>query len=136
MATLEDVAALALTLPEVTEEMSGRGRRFWAVAGKMFAWERPLNKSDIKRLAGAKPPDGELLAVAVEDLHEKEAVLAAGTRGFFTIEHFDGYASLLIQLKVVGKRALRDAVVDAWLAKAPPRLADEYMRTRRKARSA
>jgi hypothetical protein len=33
---------------------------------------------------------------------------------------------VLIQLKVVGKRALRDAIVDGWLACAPPKLAAAF----------
>ena len=70
--------------------------------------------------------------MTVEDLGEKEAVLAAGTKGFFTIAHFDGYAAVLIQLKVVGKRAFRDAILDGWLACAPEKLATEYLATRRR----
>ena len=50
--------------------------------------------------------------MTVEDLGEKEAVLAEGLPGFFTISHFDGYAAALIQLKRVRKRTLRDALVD------------------------
>jgi hypothetical protein len=34
---------------------------------------------------------------------------------------------VLIQLRVVGKRVLRDAIVDAWLATAPRALADEFV---------
>jgi hypothetical protein len=62
---------------------------------------------------------GQVLAVRVEDLGEKEAVLAANPRAFFTIPHFDGYPAVLVQLKTVAKRAL----VDGWLACAPPDLA-------------
>ena len=63
----------------------------------------------------------------VEDLGEKEAVLASQAKGFFTIPHFDGYAAVLIQLKVVGKRALREALLDGWLACAPEKLATSYL---------
>jgi hypothetical protein len=126
--TLEDAAALAFTLPEVTEGLR-RGSRTWLVAGKAFAWERPLSKADIKRLGDEPAPAGEILAVRVEDLHEKEAVLAQGHRGFFTIAHFDGYPALLIQLETVGKRALKDAILDAWLAMAPDKLAQDHLRS-------
>jgi len=52
----------------------------------------------------------------------------ASYRSHRTIPHFEGYAAVLIQMKTVTKKALREAVVDAWLACAPPALADEYFR--------
>ena len=128
---LDDVAAMALELPEATEGES-RGKRTWNVGGKMFAWERPLTKADIKRLGDEPVPEGDIVAVRVEDLHEKEAVLAEGRPGFFTISHFDGYPSVLIQLKVVHKRALRNALVDAWLAVAPDAVAAEFLASKRR----
>jgi hypothetical protein len=127
VATLDDAAHMAVALPEVTEG-ERRGNRTWFVAGKGFAWERPFSKADIKRFGDSAPPTGPILAVRVEDLGEKEAVLAPQPKGFFTIPHFDGYAAVLIQLKAVGKTALRAAIVDAWLACAPPNLADQYLK--------
>jgi hypothetical protein len=38
---------------------------------------------------------------------------------------------VLIQLKKVTKRELREAIVDGWLAAAPRKLADEYLRRKR-----
>jgi hypothetical protein len=126
MVSIDDVARIALELSEVTEG-ERHGNRTWSVAGKGFAWERPFSKADVRRFGDATPPEGPILAVRVEDLSEKEAVLAAQPKAFFTIPHFDGYSAVLIQLKAVTRRALREAIVDGWLACAPRELADEYI---------
>ena len=126
MVTLDRAAELAAALPEVTEG-ARHGHRTWSVGTKAFAWQRPFSKADIRRFGDATPPEGPILAVSVEDLAEKAAVLAAGHAGFFDIEHFDGFAAFLIQLDVVGEDHLREAIVDGWLAVAPRALAEAYL---------
>lgn len=126
MLSIDEVGAIAKALPEVTEG-ERHGTRSWAIGGKVFAWERQFSKADIRRFGDTSPPDGPILAVRVADLGEKEAVLAANSKGFFTIPHFDGYSAVLIQLRTVTKRALREAIVDGWLACAPSALADAYV---------
>ncbi|HZC99888.1 MAG TPA: MmcQ/YjbR family DNA-binding protein [Actinomycetes bacterium] len=127
MATIDDAARLALGFPEVTEG-ERHGNRTWSVAGKAFAWVRPFSKADRKRFGDVPPPAGPILAVRVEDLSDKEAVLAANPKAFFTIPHFDGYPAVLIQLPTVTLRALKEALTDGWLACAPADLAEEHLR--------
>jgi hypothetical protein len=132
MVSLDDVARIAAELPEVVES-DRHGNRAWSVAGgarrggaKVFAWERSFSKADIRRYGDETPPEGPILAIRVADLHEKEAVLAANPDAFFTIPHFDGYAAVLVQLERATEAAVREAIIDGWLACAPPELAERY----------
>jgi len=125
MATLDDVDEIASALPDVTCTVKW-GHRSWVVGTKLFCWERPFSKADIKRFGDQPVPDGPIVATRVDDLEEKEAVLAGNPKAFFTIPHFDGYSAVLIRVSKVSKQALRDAIVDGWLAVAPKRLLDEH----------
>ncbi len=129
MVTLQQVDRWARELPEVTVG-EHHGHRTWVVGDKGFAWERPFSKADIKRYGATQPPEGPIVAVRMADLAEKEAVLATASAAVFTIPHFNGYPGLLIQLECVAEAELRELLVEAWLACAPPRLADEFLRRR------
>jgi hypothetical protein len=127
VASFDDVAEIAAALPAV-HQGERHGNRTWFVQDKAFAWERPFTKADIKRFGDVTPPDGPFVAVRVSSLEEKDVKLMARPDVFFTIPHFDGFAAVMIQLKLVKRRDLREAILDAWLAMAPPHLASQIPR--------
>jgi len=125
MATWDDVRRTASGLPE-TVEHPGQGIPAWRVKDRPFAWDRPLRRSDLKAL-GDSAPDGPVLAVRVPDLGVKEALLAEDADVYFTTPHFDGYPSILMRLDRIGVDDLEELIVEAWLDRAPKRLATEYL---------
>ena len=125
MATWDDVRRIALALPETSERPS-HGHAFWRVRDKGFVWERPLRGTDLEALGDAAP-SGPILGARVEHLVAKEALLADDPDVFFTIPHFDGYPAVLARLERIGLDDLRELIVEAWLARAPKRLAQAYL---------
>jgi hypothetical protein len=125
MATWDDVRRIALGLPETTEEVSW-GHAHWRVKGKGFVWERPLRRSDLEAL-GDGAPEGPILGARVEHLVAKEALLADDPDVFFTTPHFDGYPAVLVRLEEISVEDLEEVIVEAWLCRAPKRLAQAYL---------
>ena len=132
MMTFDDVDEFAKSLPSVTVGTSW-GNRTWLVHDKGFAWQRPFSKPDLKRFGDETPPAGEILAVRVESLDAKDALLAMDLPGFFTIPHFKGYAAVLIALKKARTKDVRAAIrgaYDAMAAKAAKQPARKRARKR------
>jgi hypothetical protein len=46
---------------------------------------------------------------------------------FFTTPHFDGFAAVLVRLEEIALDELDELIVEAWLARAPKRLAKAYI---------
>jgi hypothetical protein len=125
VASWDDVRQIALALPE-TGERTSRGLRQWRVKDKLFVWERPLRRSDLEAL-GDEAPDGPILGARVEHLVAKEALLDNDEGIFFTTPHFDGYPAILVLLDRIDVDGLDEVIVEAWLARAPKRLAKSYL---------
>jgi hypothetical protein len=125
MADWNDVRRIALALPQSDERLS-HGQASWRVREKGFVWERPLRQADLRAL-GEDAPTGPILGVRVEHLGAKEALLADDPAVFFTTPHFDGYPAVLVRLERIALDELTELIVEAWLARAPVRLAREYL---------
>jgi hypothetical protein len=125
MATWDDVRRIALALPGADERLS-RDNAQWRVKDKLFVWERPLRQSDLNAL-GSGAPDGPILGARVEHELAKQALIADDPDVFFTTPHFDGYPAILVQLDKISAEDLEEVVVEAWLVRAPKRMAKEYL---------
>ena len=126
--TWDDVSRIALALPEAGERIS-RDLRQWRVDEKLFVWERPLRRKEIEAL-GTSVPDGPILGARVEHVGAKEALLADDPGVFFTTPHFDGHPSILVRLDRIAMAELDEVIIEAWLCRAPPRLARSTSRPR------
>ncbi len=125
MSTWDDVRGAALAMPE-SSERSSRGLAQWRVREKLFVWERPLRPKEAVEL-GSAAPAGPILGARVEHQGAKDALLGDDPRVYFTTSHFDGFPAILVRLERIGARELEELIIEAWLARAPKRLAQEYL---------
>ena len=124
MATVDDVRRIALSLPETTEREGST--LDWRVKDKGFVWERPLRKGDIAAL-GDRVPEGPVYAAHTADEGVKLALIADDPVVFFTTPHFNGYSAVLFELDLISVGDLTELITDAWLARAPKKLAAAYL---------
>src|SRR5262245_55598256 len=129
MATWDDVRALALGLPETLEREGRDGLRDWRVKDKGFVWERPLRKADLLALGDAAPT-GPILGARLPDVGAKAALIADDPDVYFATPHFDGYPAILVRLDRIGVAELTELAEEAWLARAPKRLAERFLARR------
>jgi len=126
MATWDDVRRIALDLPETSERLN-EGVMQWRVKEKLLTWERPLRRADYEALSDSAP-EGPILAVWVDDVGVKEALLSDDPNVFFTTPHFDGHAIVLIRLEEIPLPELEELIIEAWLDRAPKRVVNEYLK--------
>jgi hypothetical protein len=128
MATWDDVRRIVGDLPE-TAEGTSYGNVAWKLKGKLVVWERPLRASDLAALAD-DAPDGPILGAHVPDEGVKFALCADRPDVYFTTPHFNGYPAVLVRLDAIDVDELTELITDAWLSKAPKRLAANFLAAR------
>jgi hypothetical protein len=128
MASLADLDALALALPQTTKEVSADGRPEYLVHGKLFCCHRSRRKDAVDADTGERLDD--VLMFRVPDLDMKELRLADDRGIYFTTPHFDGYAAVLLRIPDLARlerKELQDLVEDAWLTRAQKRVAKAWL---------
>jgi len=128
MATMHDLDELALALPETEKEISEDGRPSYGVRGKMYCFHRSRRPDAVDPETGERLED--VLMFRVDGQEAKELVLADPRGLFFTTPHFNGYPAVLIRipdLARLDRDELQDTVVDAWLTRAPKRVAKAWL---------
>ena len=128
MATMADLDELALALPQTTKEVSDEGRPAYLANGKLFCCHRRRRRDAVDPDTGERLND--VLMFRVADLGVKELMLADERGVFFTTPHFAGYPAVLIRipdLAMLDRDELRDTVIEAWLTRAPKRVAKAWL---------
>jgi hypothetical protein len=125
VATWNDVARIVGELA-LTSEQSPRD---WRVGKKLLAWERPLRPADREALVaqGLQLPEGDILGVPVADEGVKFALISDDPAVYFTTPHFEGYAAVLVKLAEIDVGDLEELITEAWLARAPRKLVQEFL---------
>ena len=128
-ATVDDVHELARSLPGA-ERDPGDGR-VWQVRRKSFVFFRTPRPDAVDPETGERYDDVIVFWVASEE--DKRALVEDPSTPFFTTPHFDGHASVLLRGCRIGeldRDELAEVVYDAWLARAPKRIAAAWLADR------
>jgi hypothetical protein len=117
------VRRIALGLPDTTEsgDHFGFGVRNRDKT-KQFVWawnERVEPKKP--RVARA-----DVLVVRVANDADKQMLLASDPVKFFTEPHYNGFPAVLVRLRKIGTRELRELIEDAWRTQAPKALVRDF----------
>ncbi len=125
MAGWDDVRRIALDLPGVVEEDSGRTRS-WRVGGKALAWERVLRRGE-RELLGDRAPEGPALGLRTADPSVVDALVTTQPALYFTVAGYGVHPMVLLRVDAASIEDLDEALTEAWLSRAPRRLREELL---------
>jgi hypothetical protein len=125
---MADLDELALSLPQVTKDVSEDGRPSYLVHGKMFCFHRSRRPDAVDPETGERLSD--VLMFRVDGLDVKDLMVADERGVFFTTPHFNGYPAVLMRIPDLGRidrEELYELVVEAWLTRAQKRVAKAWL---------
>ncbi len=128
MTTMRDLEELALSMPGATKELRDDDRPAFVVDKKLFCFHRTQRRDALDPKTGERLDDVLVFRVANEEM--KSMWLAARPSVYFTTDHFNGYAAVLVRIGSLAEMdhdELFELVSDAWLTRAPKRLAQQWL---------
>ena len=127
-ARVEDVHRLAMEMPHVTVIGGTKDNPVYQVGGKSFIFFRNPRPDAVDPDSGQRYSD--VIVFWVADEAEKQALVQDESTPFFSTTHFDGHPSVLVRASHLGQLSLtelQEIVQDAWLARASPRRAEQWL---------
>lgn len=131
MATQADVRRIALSFAGAEESKDDFAFSVWN-KGKLkgFAWvwkERVFPKKP-------RVPNHAVMAIRTANVAQRDALLSADARKFFTEPHYNGFPAVLVRLEAVTVADLKVLLADAWASMAPAERAGQPKSGARKSR--
>jgi hypothetical protein len=108
MADKHNLRRLALALDGVT--VSPKDDFAFDRDGRGMVWPFPERVHPKK----ARGPNYSMFCMRVADADDKEALLAGEPDIFFTTDHYNGYAAVIVLLDAISEERLAEAVRMAW----------------------
>jgi hypothetical protein len=127
-ATVADVHEIAAGLPEVERNDGPLGNSIYAIRKKSFVFFRNPRPDALDPATGERYTD--VIVFWVPDEADKQAIVGDPSNPFFTTPHFDGYPAVLVRasrLVELSRYQLEEVITDAWLSRAPKRLAAVFL---------
>ena len=127
-ARVADVHEIALGMPHVVEVTGRAENPVYQVGGKSFVFFRTPRPDAVDPDTGERYADVIVFWLASEE--DKQALVGDESSPFFTTPHFDGHLSVLLRGSRIGELSraeLAEVVQDAWLARASPRRAAQWL---------
>jgi hypothetical protein len=127
-ATVEDVHAIAMSMPHVTRYPDMKNA-VYQVGGRSFVFFRNPRPDAVDERTGERLTD--VIVIWVPDEGDKQALVDDPGSPYFTTPHFDGHNSVLVQASRLGEVSageLRELVQEAWLCRASRKRANDWLR--------
>ena len=131
MATQADVRRISLSFPETEEAKDDFAFSVWnkgKLKGFAWVWKERVNPKK------PRVPNHAVMAIRTANVAQRDVLLAADSKKFFTEPHYNGFPAVLVRLEAVTVADLKVLIADAWTSMAPRELTSQPQPAARKSR--